>query len=61
MKKHLKKHFFLKLPDINECSSSPCQNGGNCTDQVNGYECNCTTGYEGTNCGTGIMLTCTLL
>ena len=32
--------------DTNECSSSPCQNGGQCSDQVNGYICNCADGYE---------------
>ena len=39
--------------DINECSSSPCQNGGKCKDLVNRYECQCAPGYEGTNCVIG--------
>ena len=39
--------------DIDECASSPCQNGGSCTDQVNGYICNCVNGYHGTDCETG--------
>ena len=41
------------VPDINECDSSPCQNGGTCTDNVNGYTCDCVAGYTGTECQTG--------
>ena len=36
--------------DRNECSSSPCQNGGTCEDQVGSYICLCTDGYEGSLC-----------
>ena len=31
--------------DIDECSSAPCLNDGNCIDNVNGYMCNCSDGY----------------
>ena len=41
------------MVDIDECATSPCQNGGSCTDQVNGYTCNCVAGYDGTDCETG--------
>ena len=30
--------------DINECVSDPCQNGGTCLDQINGYICYCADG-----------------
>ena len=43
------KLFFI---DINECASSPCQNGGTCVDQVNQYTCQCAAGYSGTTCAT---------
>lgn len=33
--------------DIDECSSSPCSNGGTCEDEINGYQCICTDRYEG--------------
>ena len=39
--------------DIDECSSSPCQNGGQCQDEVNKYTCTCDPGYEGSDCKTG--------
>ena len=40
-------------PDIDECASAPCQNGGNCRDQINGYRCICVPGYTGLQCQTG--------
>ena len=42
--------------DIDECAPIPCQNGGTCSDGVNGYICTCDAGYEGTNCETGILV-----
>lgn len=36
--------------NIDECVSIPCLNGGTCNDGVNGYKCNCTEDYMGTNC-----------
>ena len=45
------KYCNLSL-DINECGSSPCQNGGTCVDGVNQYTCTCAAGYEGTLCQT---------
>ena len=39
--------------DINECLSSPCQNGGICVDGINRYTCSCRLGYSGTFCQIG--------
>ena len=36
--------------DIDDCTGKPCQNGGTCTDGVNGFTCKCATGYTGTKC-----------
>ncbi|XP_033110748.1 cubilin-like [Anneissia japonica] len=36
--------------NVNECSSNPCQNGGTCSDGVDGYTCSCASGYDGPNC-----------
>ena len=39
--------------EIDECASSPCQNGGTCRDLVNGFMCDCADGYEGMHCEIG--------
>ena len=43
----------LSFTDINECAPDPCQNGGNCFDQINNYTCKCLLGYTGKNCEVG--------
>ena len=48
----------LLIPDIDECGSDPCQNGGTCNDLVNGYNCTCASGYTGDNCETGNQFCC---
>ena len=40
--------LYRIIQDINECASSPCQNGGTCRDLVNAFTCDCAAGYEGT-------------
>ena len=48
---------FLPYPfktDIDDCASHPCKNNGTCTDQVNGFNCSCAPGFNGTQCETGI-------
>ena len=39
--------------DINDCDPDPCQNGGICNDETNGYNCNCPSGFTGDDCETG--------
>ena len=41
--------------DINECASEPCQNGGACIDEIDGFTCECCSGYTDTLCETGIV------
>lgn len=38
-------NFGNNSQDINECLSSPCQNGGTCIDLENSYACYCPDGY----------------
>ena len=45
--------FLSLLSELNECDSSPCSNGGSCTDLVNGYVCRCVFGYYGDTCEHG--------
>ncbi|XP_060574323.1 coagulation factor XII-like [Ruditapes philippinarum] len=33
-----------------KCSPNPCENGGTCDNQEDGYYCTCTDGYEGLMC-----------
>ena len=52
---HIWEYYFIYplYTDINECAPDPCQNSGTCKDLVNGYECTCVPGYDGTNCDNG--------
>lgn len=36
--------------NIDECSSQPCANGGECVDLVDGFKCICPLGYTGAQC-----------
>ncbi|XP_063616704.1 delta and Notch-like epidermal growth factor-related receptor isoform X1 [Cydia splendana] len=36
--------------EYNECESSPCANGGTCTDRVGGFACACGRGFTGNTC-----------
>ena len=42
--------FCTLSSEIDECWSSPCQNGGLCTDLLNAFQCDCAVGYVGTVC-----------
>ncbi|CAC5354905.1 unnamed protein product [Mytilus coruscus] len=49
--------IFIDVPsdcdDKNECDSNPCLNG-NCTDELNGFSCQCFYGFYGDNCENNI-------
>ena len=47
---------LINLVDIDECESIPCQNGGNCTDGIARYTCDCIPGHTGENCETSGLL-----
>ncbi|NXL95158.1 CRUM1 protein, partial [Alectura lathami] len=36
--------------EIDECDSSPCQNGASCSDHIGFYTCTCAPGYQGVQC-----------
>lgn len=48
--------FSLPLslpPDIDDCQSNPCQNGGTCIDEINSFVCLCLPSYGGATCEKG--------
>lgn len=45
--------FVDLISDTNECDSNPCLNG-NCTDELNGFSCQCFYGFYGDNCENNI-------
>ncbi|ELU15430.1 hypothetical protein CAPTEDRAFT_121187 [Capitella teleta] len=42
--------FNYYEPDVNECESNPCLNGGTCIDAVLAYICSCPSGFGGRTC-----------
>lgn len=44
------------ISDVNECESSPCENGGTCHDWVNAFSCDCPPRYYGIFCETGELM-----
>ena len=42
------------VPELDECESNPCENGGTCVDKFNNYTCTCAPGYTGRNCEVGM-------
>lgn len=41
------------FPDIDECASNPCQNGGTCSNNINSFSCSCPEHVYGTMCEYG--------
>ncbi|XP_052788862.1 sushi, nidogen and EGF-like domain-containing protein 1 [Mya arenaria] len=35
---------------VASCKSSPCQNGGQCQNKIEDFECHCPAGWDGTTC-----------
>jgi Notch-like protein len=33
--------------NIDDCAKMPCEHSGTCTDELNDYQCQCPTGYDG--------------
>ena len=44
---------YSNLTDFDDCKSQPCQNDGECKDQVNSFKCICKEGYTGPECERG--------
>ena len=38
------------ISEIKECLSNPCLNGATCYDLLNGYFCDCLSGFNGLDC-----------
>ena len=44
----------MLIPELDECESAPCQNGGTCTDEPVGYVCTFPNGFTGDECQFGM-------
>ena len=42
--------YFSYGSEFDDCSSSPCLNGGTCTDGINNYTCACPSPFYGSQC-----------
>lgn len=42
--------------DKNECEVSPCQNNGTCINNDGSYSCDCSAGWTGHDCETGLFI-----
>lgn len=49
-------HCFPPPSDIDDCQSTPCQNGGTCIDEINSFVCLCLPSYGGATCEKGNSL-----
>ena len=52
MKINYSHHLLISL-EINECDSSPCQNGATCSNLIGQFVCKCLPGYDGVFCENG--------
>ena len=47
-------HYLIAPTDVvNECDSAPCKHGGNCTDRLGRFDCECPQDYAGRQCELG--------
>ncbi|KAM7398241.1 hypothetical protein PAMA_006237 [Pampus argenteus] len=52
--------FWAGYIDGDQCTPSPCQNGGVCEDAVNAYVCWCKPNFSGKNCEIEVAKQCTV-
>ena len=43
--------------DVDECASSPCNNGATCNNEIGSFSCSCPQGYTGATCSVSLFVT----
>ena len=49
-------NIMLAFPDIDDCKSDPCLNGGTCKDGINSFTCQCAEGFDGSTCANSMYV-----
>lgn len=47
--------YFVTTEKVDECASSPCENGATCRDECDQFVCECDFNYQGTLCAAGTL------
>ena len=49
-------YIAFYFADVDDCVNHTCANGGSCIDGINSYSCNCSVGFTGNRCETGMAV-----
>lgn len=47
---------YISSTDVNECLYNPCQHNSPCSNTPGSYRCDCSPGWTGQNCDSGMCV-----